>query len=47
MKAINGVSKIRDDYNPATWMLEITSAAQETTLGINFVDVYKNSELFK
>ncbi|XP_021608285.1 pleiotropic drug resistance protein 1 isoform X2 [Manihot esculenta] len=44
---IKGVPKIKDGYNPATWMLEITSAAQEAALGINFADVYKNSELYR
>nr|XP_043627458.1 pleiotropic drug resistance protein 1-like isoform X7 [Erigeron canadensis] len=44
---INGVQKIKDGYNPATWMLEVTSAAQETTLGVDFAELYKNSELYK
>ncbi|XP_057969760.1 pleiotropic drug resistance protein 1-like [Malania oleifera] len=44
-EAIEGVSKIKDGYNPATWMLEVTSSAQETNLGVNFAEVYKNSEL--
>ena len=47
IKAIDGVPKIRDGYNPATWMLEITSTAQEASLGVSFTDVYKNSELYK
>lgn len=47
IKAIDGVPKIRDGYNPATWTLEITSAAHEASLGVNFTDVYKNSELYK
>ncbi|KAE8711247.1 Pleiotropic drug resistance protein 3 [Hibiscus syriacus] len=42
---INGIPKIKDGYNPATWMLEVTSAAQEEVLGVNFVGIYKNSEL--
>ena len=46
-KGINGVSKIKDGYNPATWMLEVTSPAQEAALGVNFVEVYKNSELYR
>ncbi|CBI28681.3 unnamed protein product, partial [Vitis vinifera] len=46
-EGIDGVSKIKDGYNPATWMLEVTSAAQEAALGINFTDVYKNSELYR
>ncbi|XP_059642942.1 pleiotropic drug resistance protein 1-like isoform X2 [Cornus florida] len=42
-----GVSKIKDGYNPATWMLEVTASAQETALGMDFTDVYKNSELYR
>ncbi|XP_057960203.1 pleiotropic drug resistance protein 1-like [Malania oleifera] len=44
---IDGVSKIKDGYNPATWMLEVTSAAQEAVLGVNFTEIYKNSELYR
>ncbi|GJN13495.1 hypothetical protein PR202_gb00205 [Eleusine coracana subsp. coracana] len=46
-EGIQGVSKIRDGYNPATWMLEVTSVAQEQTLDIDFSDIYKNSELYR
>jgi hypothetical protein len=38
---------IKDGYNPATWMLEVTSAAKEANLKVNFTDVYKNSELHR
>ncbi|XP_065866305.1 pleiotropic drug resistance protein 1-like [Euphorbia lathyris] len=44
---IEGVSKIKDGYNPATWMLEVSSSAQELSLGIDFAAIYKNSELFR
>ncbi|KAM4086703.1 hypothetical protein ACJW30_10G121900 [Castanea mollissima] len=44
-EGIRGVKKIRDGINPATWMLEVTTAAQEAALGVNFSDVYNNSEL--
>ncbi|EEF48303.1 ATP-binding cassette transporter, putative [Ricinus communis] len=44
---IEGVPKIKDGYNPATWMLEVTTAAQEAALGIDFNDIYKNSELHR
>ncbi|XP_011072266.2 pleiotropic drug resistance protein 1 isoform X2 [Sesamum indicum] len=44
---IEGVKKIKDGYNPATWMLEVTSSGQETMLGIDFADLYKNSELYR
>lgn len=46
-QGIEGVSKIKDSYNPATWMLEVTTIAQEEILGVDFTDVYKNSELFQ
>ncbi|KAJ6833048.1 ABC transporter G family member 39-like [Iris pallida] len=46
-ESINGVSKIKDGYNPATWMLEVTTLAQEEILGVNFTEVYKNSDLYR
>jgi hypothetical protein len=47
LRAIEGVTKIKDGYNPATWMLEVTTASQEQMLGINFSDIYKKSELYQ
>ncbi|KAK1397742.1 hypothetical protein POM88_007605 [Heracleum sosnowskyi] len=44
---IDGISKITDGYNPATWMLEVTSPAQEMALGIDFTETYRNSDLYK
>ncbi|KAL8123013.1 hypothetical protein AgCh_011114 [Apium graveolens] len=44
---IDGISKIKDGYNPATWMLEVTSPAQEMALGIDFTETYRNSDLFR
>ncbi|KAJ3709354.1 hypothetical protein LUZ61_013059 [Rhynchospora tenuis] len=46
-EAIPGVSKIKDGYNPATWMLEVSTIAQEEALGINFAEAYRNSELYQ
>ncbi|CAK8535728.1 unnamed protein product [Lathyrus sativus] len=46
-ESIDGVSKIKDGYNPATWMLEVSSTAQEFNLGVDFTDVYKNSDLYR
>ncbi|KAJ4822154.1 hypothetical protein Tsubulata_017315 [Turnera subulata] len=43
--SVDGVPKIKDGYNPATWMLEVTSSVQEKTLGVDFAALYKNSEL--
>ncbi|KZV20014.1 pleiotropic drug resistance protein 1-like [Dorcoceras hygrometricum] len=44
-EGIDGVGKIKDGYNPATWMLEISSTAQEAALGIDYAEIYKNSEI--
>ncbi|KAI8026762.1 Pleiotropic drug resistance protein 3 [Camellia lanceoleosa] len=35
-EAISGVQKIRNNYNPATWMLEITSRSAEAQLCVDF-----------
>ncbi|XAR53291.1 Sulfate-transporting ATPase [Bertholletia excelsa] len=42
-----GVPKIRPGYNPAAWMLEVTSQAEESRLGVDFAEVYKQSSLFQ
>ncbi|KAK3005007.1 hypothetical protein RJ639_016124 [Escallonia herrerae] len=34
-EGVPGVPKIRHKYNPATWMLEVTSASTEAELGID------------
>ena len=47
VQGIQGVSKIKDGYNPATWMLEITSSAHEADLGVDFAQILKNSELYR
>ncbi|KAJ8640208.1 hypothetical protein MRB53_016902 [Persea americana] len=44
---INGVSKIKDGHNPATWMLEVTTISQDEILGVKFVDIYKNTNLYQ
>ncbi|KAL6334259.1 hypothetical protein AAG906_014657 [Vitis piasezkii] len=46
-EGIEGVSKIKDGYNPATWMLEVTTSAQELILGVDFTEIYKNSDLYR
>ncbi|CAI0438488.1 unnamed protein product [Linum tenue] len=46
-QGIQGVSKIKDGYNPATWMLEISTPRQEAVLGVDFAMLYKKSDLYK
>ncbi|KAH9780878.1 ABC transporter G family member 40 [Citrus sinensis] len=47
LQAISGVEKIKDGYNPATWMLEVTSTTKELALGIDFTNIYKHSDLYR
>ncbi|KAL2519856.1 ABC transporter G family member 39 [Forsythia ovata] len=44
-ESVPGVPKIKEGYNPATWMLEVSSAAMETQLDVNFAEIYSNSDL--
>ncbi|CAO2820693.1 unnamed protein product [Amaranthus hypochondriacus] len=46
-EGINGIQKIKESYNPATWMLEVSSIAQESALGVDFSEIYKNSDLYR
>ncbi|KAL8527698.1 hypothetical protein ACS0TY_005515 [Phlomoides rotata] len=44
-EGISGVPRIRDNYNPAAWMLEVTSASSEIELSIDFAEIYSKSSL--
>ncbi|KAK4478717.1 hypothetical protein RD792_014215 [Penstemon davidsonii] len=46
-EAIPGVPKIKDGYNPATWMLDVTTAAVEGQLKVDFADIYAKSSLYQ
>ncbi|XP_057978064.1 ABC transporter G family member 29-like [Malania oleifera] len=46
-ESIPGIPKIKEKYNPATWMLEVSSVAAEARLGIDFATHYKSSSLFQ
>nr|XP_017241649.1 PREDICTED: pleiotropic drug resistance protein 3-like [Daucus carota subsp. sativus] len=46
-ESISGVPKIRNNYNPATWMLEVTSLSAEAELGLDFAQIYESSSLNK
>ncbi|KAI3947486.1 hypothetical protein MKX01_028391 [Papaver californicum] len=46
-QSLPGVPKIRDGYNPATWMLDVSSASVEAQLDIDFAEVYANSTLYQ
>ncbi|KAM1009556.1 hypothetical protein ACFX2I_045066 [Malus domestica] len=44
-EAIPGAPKIKENYNPATWMLEVASSSAEAQLAIDFAHLYKDSHL--
>ncbi|WOL15669.1 hypothetical protein Cni_G24450 [Canna indica] len=46
-EAIPGVPKITQGYNPATWMLEVSSPSVETNLGMDFAEIYFCSSLYQ
>lgn len=46
-EAIPGVTKIKEGYNPATWMLEVSSSAVEAQLDVDFAEIYANSALYR
>uniref|UniRef100_A0A0E0CLF2 ABC transporter domain-containing protein n=1 Tax=Oryza meridionalis TaxID=40149 RepID=A0A0E0CLF2_9ORYZ len=46
-ETIPGVPKIKDNYNPSTWMLEVTCASMEAQLGVDFAQIYRESTMCK
>ncbi|CAN4099865.1 unnamed protein product [Withania somnifera] len=46
-EAIQGIHKIRSGQNPAAWVLEVTSPAEESRLGVDFAEIYRKSTLFQ
>ncbi|KAM1056398.1 hypothetical protein ACFX13_030551 [Malus domestica] len=46
-EAIPGVPKIKDGYNPATWMLDVSSAAVEAQNDVDFAEIFANSDLYR
>ncbi|KAL5771311.1 hypothetical protein ACOSP7_015465 [Xanthoceras sorbifolium] len=46
-EAVEGVPKIKPGYNPAAWMLEVTSSVEENRLGVDFAEIYRQSNLFQ
>jgi hypothetical protein len=47
VQAFPGVAQIKDGYNPATWMLEVTNTSAENQLGVDFADLYLKSSLYQ
>ncbi|MCO5580506.1 hypothetical protein L7F22_034374 [Adiantum nelumboides] len=46
-QAIPGVPQIKQGYNPAAWMLDVSSPSAESQLGVDFAEIYRNSTLYQ
>jgi len=46
-QAVPGVPKIKNGYNPATWMLDISSTLVEANLEVDFAEIYAKSTLYR
>ncbi|WZY82499.1 hypothetical protein YC2023_028883 [Brassica napus] len=46
-QGVDGVPAISSGYNPATWMLEVTTPALEEKINMDFADLYKKSQQFR
>ena len=44
VQVIPNIPKLSKDKNPATWVLQITSANSEAVMGVNFAEIYVCSE---
>ncbi|GAV89907.1 ABC2_membrane domain-containing protein [Cephalotus follicularis] len=46
-QGISGVPQIPNNYNPATWMHEVTTPGVEERIGAGFAQIYRNSEQYR
>ncbi|KAK6136023.1 hypothetical protein DH2020_030233 [Rehmannia glutinosa] len=46
-QSVPGVPEIKEGYNPATWMLDVTTPAIEAQLNVDFAEIYTNSDLYR
>ncbi|QCE00887.1 ABC transporter G family member 31 [Vigna unguiculata] len=46
-QGIRGIPPIPNGYNPATWVLEVTTPATEEKLNVDFADLYRNSDQYR
>ncbi|XP_020254964.1 ABC transporter G family member 41-like isoform X1 [Asparagus officinalis] len=46
-EGITGIPRIKKNYNPATWMLDVTSTSVEAQLNVDFAQIYRQSPLYR
>ena len=44
---IEGVPKLTEGLNPATWVLQISTPGMERGIGVDFAEVFERSDTYK
>ena len=44
LQGIKGVPPLKEGLNPATWMLEVSTPGAEQRTGVDFAEIYKDSD---
>ena len=47
MQGIKGVPPLEEGLNPATWMLQVSTPGMESTIGVDFGQIYADSPLYE
>ncbi|KAL0731120.1 hypothetical protein Bca4012_027214 [Brassica carinata] len=45
--AVEGVPNIKEGYNPATWMLDVTTLSMESQMSVHFTQLFTNSSIYR
>ena len=47
LQGVKGVPALEKGLNPATWMLQVSTAGMESTIGVDFGQIYRDSPLYE
>lgn len=47
LQGIPNVPKLTEGLNPATWMLQVSTPGMEASIGTDFAQNYRDSDLYK
>ena len=47
VQGIKGVPALEKGLNPATWMLQVSTPGMESTIGVDFGQIYRDSSLYQ
>ena len=47
LQGIKGVPALEEGLNPATWMLQVSTPGMESTIGVDFGQIYRDSPLYE